>query len=199
MVQRSMSAWYGTSGSRCGTGSASRPRSTCPRRRAPFRRSSNRFRIGRTISIVRDSAPPHYYFAARGYVGVRLDLRGTGSSEGVSVDEYSEVEQDDTVEAIAWLAAQPWCTGAVGMFGISTAASRRFRRPPTRRPPSARSCRCTRATTGTRTTATTLAGACATTTPAGMGIGCSGGTRRPGSRGGGAGLAGDLGRTTAQQ
>ena len=66
-----------------------------------------------------DSAPPHYYFAARGYVGVRLDLRGTGSSEGVSVDEYSEVEQDDTVEAIAWLAAQPWCTGAVGMFGIS--------------------------------------------------------------------------------
>jgi putative CocE/NonD family hydrolase len=66
-----------------------------------------------------DSSPPHYYFAARGYVGVRLDLRGTGSSEGVSVDEYSEVEQDDTVEAIAWLAAQPWCTGGVGMFGIS--------------------------------------------------------------------------------
>ncbi len=62
---------------------------------------------------------PHYYFAARGYVGVRLDVRGTGSSEGVSTDEYSEAEQRDAVDVIAWLAAQPWCTGAVGMFGIS--------------------------------------------------------------------------------
>lgn len=62
---------------------------------------------------------PHHYFAARGYVGVRLDVRGTGSSEGVSTDEYTEAEQLDAVDAIAWLAAQPWCTGAVGMFGIS--------------------------------------------------------------------------------
>src|SRR5262245_35072030 len=66
-----------------------------------------------------EASPLHFYFAARGYVGVRLDVRGTGSSEGVSTDEYTEVEQQDTVEAIAWLAAQPWCTGAVGMFGIS--------------------------------------------------------------------------------
>ena len=64
-------------------------------------------------------AGPHHYFAARGYVGVRLDVRGTGSSEGVTGDEYSSAEQQDAVDAIAWLAAQPWCTGAVGMFGIS--------------------------------------------------------------------------------
>jgi len=64
-------------------------------------------------------AGPLHYFAARGYVGVRLDVRGTGSSEGVSTDEYTEAEQLDAVDAIAWLAAQPWCTGAVGMFGIS--------------------------------------------------------------------------------
>jgi putative CocE/NonD family hydrolase len=64
-------------------------------------------------------AGPHHYFAARGYVGVRLDVRGTGSSEGVTGDEYSPAEQQDAVDAIAWLAAQPWCTGAVGMFGIS--------------------------------------------------------------------------------
>jgi putative CocE/NonD family hydrolase len=64
-------------------------------------------------------AGPHHYFAARGYVGVRLDVRGTGSSEGVTGDEYSAAEQQDAVDAIAWLAAQPWCTGAVGMFGIS--------------------------------------------------------------------------------
>jgi uncharacterized protein len=64
-------------------------------------------------------AGPHHYFAARGYVGVRLDVRGTGSSEGLTSDEYSTAEQLDAVDAIAWLAAQPWCTGAVGMFGIS--------------------------------------------------------------------------------
>jgi putative CocE/NonD family hydrolase len=64
-------------------------------------------------------AGPHHYFAARGYVGVRLDVRGTGSSEGVTSDEYSMSEQRDAVDAIAWLAAQPWCTGGVGMFGIS--------------------------------------------------------------------------------
>jgi uncharacterized protein len=34
-------------------------------------------------------------------------------------DEYAKQEQDDGVEVIAWLAAQPWCNGAVGMMGIS--------------------------------------------------------------------------------
>ena len=34
-------------------------------------------------------------------------------------DEYAQQEQDDGVELIAWLAAQPWCNGAVGMMGIS--------------------------------------------------------------------------------
>ena len=28
-------------------------------------------------------------------------------------------EHDDALEVIAWIAAQPWCTGAVGMMGIS--------------------------------------------------------------------------------
>jgi putative CocE/NonD family hydrolase len=64
-------------------------------------------------------AAPHHYFALRGYVGVRLDVRGTGSSEGVTSDEYSRAEQLDAVDVIAWLASQPWCTGGVGMFGVS--------------------------------------------------------------------------------
>ena len=46
-------------------------------------------------------------------------MRGSGESDGVLLDEYSPLEQADAVEVIAWLAAQPWCTGAVGMFGIS--------------------------------------------------------------------------------
>ena len=62
----------------------------------------------------------HAYFARRGYVGVRVDIRGFGASEGVPPErEYSEQEQEDGEEIIAWLARQPWSNGNVGMFGIS--------------------------------------------------------------------------------
>ncbi len=64
-------------------------------------------------------ATRHAYFAGHGYACVRVDMRGSGESDGVLLDEYSPLEQADAVEVIAWLAAQPWCTGAVGMFGIS--------------------------------------------------------------------------------
>ena len=63
--------------------------------------------------------PRHRYWAGHGYVCIRLDIRGTGESEGLITDEYARQEQDDAVEAIAWIAAQPWCTGKVGMTGIS--------------------------------------------------------------------------------
>lgn len=59
------------------------------------------------------------YFAARGYVFVNLHARGTGNSEGVHLDEYTEDETRDGYDAIEWLAAQPWCSGAVGMLGTS--------------------------------------------------------------------------------
>jgi uncharacterized protein len=61
----------------------------------------------------------HPHLAGHGYACLRLDIRGSGDSEGVIADEYSKQEHDDAVEAIAWLAAQPWCTGKVGMMGIS--------------------------------------------------------------------------------
>ena len=61
----------------------------------------------------------HAYFAGHGYASVRVDLRGSGDSDGVLLDEYLPQEQDDAVEVLAWLAAQPWCTGQTGMFGIS--------------------------------------------------------------------------------
>ncbi|HET9555737.1 MAG TPA: CocE/NonD family hydrolase [Actinomycetota bacterium] len=54
-----------------------------------------------------------------GYAVARIDLRGTGSSEGVATDEYPASEQADLCQVIAWLAAQPWSTGAVGMYGTS--------------------------------------------------------------------------------
>src|SRR5215471_6061941 len=61
----------------------------------------------------------HPYLAGHGYAGVRVDIRGSGESDGVLVDEYARQEQDDALEVIAWLADQPWCSGAVGMMGIS--------------------------------------------------------------------------------
>jgi len=60
-----------------------------------------------------------YWFAGNGYASVRLDISGSGDSEGLIEDEYVKREQDDAVEAIAWLAAQSWCSGSVGMIGIS--------------------------------------------------------------------------------
>ena len=61
----------------------------------------------------------HPYWAARGYACVRVDLRGSGESDGVLEDEYHPQEQEDLLEVIAWIAAQPWCSGGVGMTGIS--------------------------------------------------------------------------------
>jgi putative CocE/NonD family hydrolase len=61
----------------------------------------------------------HPWYAAHGYASIRVDIRGTGSSDGLFVDEYSAQELDDGVAVIEWIAAQDWCTGAVGVFGIS--------------------------------------------------------------------------------
>jgi len=61
----------------------------------------------------------HPWYAAHGYASIRVDIRGTGSSDGLFDDEYSESELRDGEAVIAWIADQAWCTGAVGMFGIS--------------------------------------------------------------------------------
>ncbi len=57
--------------------------------------------------------------AQYGVAYARLETRGSGDSTGVLADEYLPTEQHDAVEAIAWLAAQPWCNGKVGMRGVS--------------------------------------------------------------------------------
>lgn len=59
------------------------------------------------------------YFAAHGYASIRIDIRGTGDSEGLFEDEYVKQEQDDAVEAFEWITGQPWCSGNVGMMGLS--------------------------------------------------------------------------------
>ena len=69
-------------------------------------------------TVERD-ALTHPYFAGHGYAAVRVDMRGNGESEGLMWDEYLAQEQDDALEVIDWLTAQPWCSGQVGMIGIS--------------------------------------------------------------------------------
>jgi putative CocE/NonD family hydrolase len=62
----------------------------------------------------------HSYFARHGFVGVRVDIRGFGNSEGAPPErEYSQTELRDGEQIIAWLARQPWSNGNVGMLGIS--------------------------------------------------------------------------------
>lgn len=69
-------------------------------------------------TALRDSQM-HPYFAGHGYAAVRIDIRGSGDSEGLLEDEYLPLEQRDALEVLRWLAGQPWCTGAVGMIGKS--------------------------------------------------------------------------------
>ena len=55
----------------------------------------------------------------RGYAAIRVDIRGTGASEGINTDEYTLQEQTDGAAAVEWIAAQPWCDGHVNVMGIS--------------------------------------------------------------------------------
>ena len=79
-------------------------------------------------------ATTHPVFAAAGYACIRVDLAGTGDSDGLFDDEYSEQELSDGEAVIAWIAGQPWCDGNVGMIGISwggfNGLQLAFRRPP---------------------------------------------------------------------
>ncbi len=69
---------------------------------------------------VKEFSSVHDYFARRGFVSVQVDIRGTGRSEGSLPErEYSQQEQQDGLQVIAWLAKQQWSNGNVGMFGIS--------------------------------------------------------------------------------
>lgn len=76
----------------------------------PYRKDESR---ARNYSV-------YSYFLAHGYIVARIDIRGTGNSEGETIPyEYSDIELDDGEHVIDWLSRQEWSTGSVGMFGIS--------------------------------------------------------------------------------
>ncbi|MFC7375641.1 CocE/NonD family hydrolase [Brachybacterium sp. GCM10030268] len=87
----------------------------------------------RDLTAQRDSIH-HPYMAGHGYACLRVDLRGSGDSEGVLTDEYLEQELRDAEEILAWMAEQPWCSGRTAMMGISwggfNALQVAARRPP---------------------------------------------------------------------
>lgn len=64
------------------------------------------------------------YYLEHGYTIIAVEMRGTGASFGqrptgnVGTDGYLVYGQD-IYDMIEWAAAQPWSTGAVGMFGGS--------------------------------------------------------------------------------
>lgn len=64
-----------------------------------------------------ESGDPNY-FARRGYAHVILNVRGTGRSDG-RFRYLDTQEAEDVAAAIRWIADQPWCSGDVGMFGVS--------------------------------------------------------------------------------
>ena len=76
----------------------------------PYRRSDNKAQ--------RDHQS-HAWFAEHGYAGLRVDMRGSGDSEGVLTDEYLPLEMQDGLDILEWIAAQPWSDGKVGLFGLS--------------------------------------------------------------------------------
>ena len=57
-------------------------------------------------------------FVREGYVVVRGDIRGTGKTPGFQ-DPNCPTEYRDGCDVVEWAAAQPWCSGKVGMVGIS--------------------------------------------------------------------------------
>jgi putative CocE/NonD family hydrolase len=72
----------------------------------------------RDLSAI-NNEPMHGYLGGHGFAAVRLEIRGSGESDGILRDEYLPQELDDACQAIAWLATQAWCTGRVGMIGNS--------------------------------------------------------------------------------
>jgi hypothetical protein len=75
-------------------------------------------RDGRLESSLSDSAAARL-LSAHGYVVAAADMRGTGASFGTRREPSDPHDGLDGYDVTEWLAAQPWCNGRAGMFGVS--------------------------------------------------------------------------------
>jgi predicted acyl esterase len=78
-------------------------------------------------------APDPAFWVPRGYVVVNADLRGGGTAEGRD-ELLSDQEAQDYYDLVEWAGTQPWCTGKVGLDGVSYLAISQYKvaalRPP---------------------------------------------------------------------
>jgi putative CocE/NonD family hydrolase len=79
----------------------------------PYRKSGAGVAEGNTI------------FPSNGYAMVVVDVRGTGSSEGLW-DSFGAKEQQDSVTLVQWAASQPFSNGTLGLAGVSYSAINQF-------------------------------------------------------------------------
>ena len=59
------------------------------------------------------------HWVRKGYAAAVQDVRGKWASEGSFEPNLNRHEIPDGHDSVAWLAAQPWCDGRVGMWGES--------------------------------------------------------------------------------
>lgn len=63
-------------------------------------------------------SPDPNFWVPNGYAVVNMNLPGFANSEGPPI-AFSAHQAKCYYEAIEWIAAQPWCTGRVGLAGVS--------------------------------------------------------------------------------
>jgi predicted acyl esterase len=78
-------------------------------------------------------SPDPLYWVAHGYAVINVDIRGVLHSEG-DATFWCHDEGDDGYDLVEWMAAQDWCSGKVGMAGVSYLAIAQWqiaaKRPP---------------------------------------------------------------------
>lgn len=70
------------------------------------------------FTAIRDSIR-HPYYAGYGIASMRVDMRGSGDSDGVLEGEYLPQEQEDNLAVFDWIVKQPWSNGKIGQVGKS--------------------------------------------------------------------------------
>ena len=96
------------------------PQTLAATRRVPTALRATRYwRASDTSPTDPEQDPEARRWLGAGYALVTVDARGSGASFGHRTTELSQQEIDDYGEVLDWIAAQPWSTGRVGMFGVS--------------------------------------------------------------------------------
>jgi len=81
---------------------------------------------GRIFSQLDRGDHPMRKVVLYGYVYAVAAVRGSGASFGTRIDPTPPQESLDAYDLTEWLATQSWCTGKVGMYGISYSGTVQF-------------------------------------------------------------------------